>query len=297
MKIKKNEEKMNYRKYILLLLSMLFFIGCEAKEKDNNPSSNYERMEESSTSLEKADVGNKLELIDSMINSITDDIEGIKAKVSRIDEQSKDKVQPISLFFLSIIINVIIILLATLVTINFIKKRHSKNPENDNNQLKETVEQLKKEISSSQIKAKEIDRLNKKIEAIEHKVNNSKAQGKASRKERFKEDTSKDSSNKITKNEPTMYLSGIKKNLFTIVDTHPDGSFFEITSQKGNAAEFTFCGSGKDAIDTRAFTEHNSYIISGKLSDAKEAKLIENGELIRKGDGWEVTKPIKIKLI
>lgn len=288
---------LKYKNHILLLLIIAFLIGCGAKDNNNNSSINSDQLGESlapSESFENID--DKIKLIEKRVATNASSIEKINETVMKINKLIEASTDPIGLFFLSIIVNIIILITALLLLnrLKLSKNRKKQNNQSTNNKhLEGKVTKLSYETSNLR---EELKNAIKKIESLENKKR--QVMPIAKKDEEAPIISKKDSKPKdVYIQQPTKYLSGINKKLFTVVDTSPDGSFFKIINQKGTIAEFTLHGSEEEAIAKRVFNEQNSNIIAGNLQTAKKVEIVNVGKIEQEGNNWVVTKPIEVKLI
>ena len=288
-----------YKNRILLLLFTIFFIGCSAKEKSDNASTNSPDSRKSTIQLDSLDnLEAQVKLTKNIVDKNSLRIENIIADIAKFKDK-KNNANPISLFFLSIVINIIFILISIGILLILYKRAQEKNRKKrnsksqKNNVFEKNVDKALNDIEKLHIK---LDNAIKRIVTLEHR-NAQKID--TQKKDKETQNTSKTNSNSKVDNikQPTRYLSGINQKLFTVVDTSPDGSFFKIINQKGTIAEFTLHGSEEEAITKGVFNKHNSNIIAGSLQTAKKVEIVNVGKIEQEGNNWVVTKPIEVKLI
>lgn len=287
---------LEYKNCLLLLLITVFFIGCSAKGHDDKKQDGSNQTEKDTTT------SNSIEDIYIAINRIEEKtvknseyIENIKADISKIEKQvNESSANPVKLFFVSIIINIIIIIAAFFLWM-FLKRKASKNRNKRANQLNENrnLEKRVNKLSNQILKLeKDLNNANRMIESLENK----KPQKIATEK-KANSQIKKESKPTVNNKQPTKYLSGINGKSFTNVDTNSDGSFFVIINQKGDTAEYTFHGSDKEAIAKKIFNEQISKTLSGSQRSAKKVEVVTPGKIKQVNNYWEVTQPIEIKLI
>ncbi len=93
------------------------------------------------------------------------------------------------------------------------------------------------------------------------------------------------------------YLKGKSGKIFNRAENTPDNSFFKLTNENDDTAQFEFFGNEAEALAKRIFSEDISIIISGSYQNAYSIKTIKPGKIKRVGEQWEVIEPIQIKLI
>ncbi|MDR1884542.1 MAG: hypothetical protein LBR26_17475 [Prevotella sp.] len=92
------------------------------------------------------------------------------------------------------------------------------------------------------------------------------------------------------------YLKGKTGKIFSRVENTPDDSFFRLSNENEDTAEFEFSGNEEEAIARRIFREDICVILSGSYQNARSVKMITPGKAKRIGEQWSVIEPIKIKL-
>lgn len=283
-------------KQSIFLLIIVFLLGCEnfAKSADN---------EVNNSSIERANISTKFiedsllllrERISILENSLKineSNIKNNKAEIDTINSSANDTdSQAISLFFLSIFICTIILVLAIWLVLKIYltdDKLTKKVLRNDTFQ-----EELKERLKNVVLPEKELNRIDIKVkEQIRlHEKETSNRIAKEAHNKNNNDENDYDSPRS------TKYLSGNNGKRFNIVDTSPDNSFFKIINEKGDTAEFVFNGNEEEAIAKKVFNEDISKIISGNQKSATSIKTFKPGEIKRMVDYWEVTSPIEVEL-
>lgn len=93
------------------------------------------------------------------------------------------------------------------------------------------------------------------------------------------------------------YLKGKTGKIFNRVDNTPDNSFFRLSNEYGDIADFEFYGNEEEAIAKRIFHEDICNILSGNYQNAHSVQIITPGKVKRIGEQWSVIEPMKIILI
>ncbi len=285
----------------IYLLAIVFLLGCGDYANSAESNSNKSSIEQISISPKAFE--DSLSVLRKKIKSIEDEIvensksiEIIKEDINNIDGKVNEADNSfIGLFFLSIIINLIVLFVVLLL---LLKKYLSKD-----NITKKVLksdrfeEELNKRFNNLEVPQKELNKIDIRV----------KREIKLHQKEKTtpitEEVQSKNNINNKNKNKayeppkPIKFLSGNEGNRFNTVDTSSDNSFFKIINEKGDTAEFEFSGLEAEAIAKKVFNEHISKITSGSLKTAQSVKTIKQGEIKRVGDYWVVTKPIEVELI
>ncbi|NDV65649.1 hypothetical protein [Bacteroides sp. 224] len=92
------------------------------------------------------------------------------------------------------------------------------------------------------------------------------------------------------------YLKGKNEKTFSREDNTPEDSFFRISNESNDTADFEFFGNEKEAIARRIFSDDICEIVSGNYQKAQSVEIIKIGKVKRIEGGWTVIEPIKIKL-
>lgn len=286
-----------YTKEILFLLIVVLFIGCSSKESNRKPSKNeLTTEEETSPSSSKSDLEKRVDYIENKIDKNLDSIKLNTATIADVEKLTdKLNTKPISLFFLSIVINLIILTAAYFLILRKKLSRHNIiNQVLKSKRLEKKFIHISNNIASLEKSLKKIDEKTLLCENEKRKFapkpNHSKKTGEVIIKENK-------STKKQQSTQPIKYLSGVNENYFTYVDTNPDGSFFKIENQRGDIAEYTFHGSDEEAIAKKVFNEQISKTLSGSQKSAKKVEVVTPGKIKQVNNHWEVTQPIEIKLI
>lgn len=92
------------------------------------------------------------------------------------------------------------------------------------------------------------------------------------------------------------YLKGKTGKTFSRVENTPENSFFRLSKEYGDTADFEFSGNEEEAIAKRVFHDDICNILSGNYQNAHSVKMFKPGKVKRVGEQWTVTEPIEIIL-
>lgn len=92
------------------------------------------------------------------------------------------------------------------------------------------------------------------------------------------------------------YLKGKTGKIFSRVENTPDDSFFRLSNEYGDTADFEFFGDEEEAIAKRIFHADICTILSGNPQNAHSVRIITPGKVKRIGEQWTVIEPLKIIL-
>lgn len=284
-----------YTRQNLLLLIVLIFIGCGSKENYKNSSERQLESEETTASFNSNN--NFDERISSIENKVDANLSNIKLITASLTDVKKiaDELDtnPIKLFFLSIFINLIIVITACF----FLLKRIPSNKKIKNLVLESKRLEGKFTELTNKIELTERNLIKIEKEKRLHEYEKKKSAPKTNKSHEIRNVAPNENKPMIdTTPKPIRYLSGIDENRFNIVDTSPNNSFFKILNEKEETAEFEFSGSAEEAIAKKVFNEHISKIISGSQKTAQSVKTTNPGEIKRIDNHWEVTKRIEVEL-
>lgn len=275
------------------LLMVIFIIGCGdfAKSAENEiNNSSIERANISTKSIEDSLLllRERINILENSLKINESNIKNNKAEIDTINSSANDAgSQAIGLFFLSILIcTIILVLVIWLVFKIYLNddKLTKKVLGNDTFQ-----EELKERFKNVALPEKELNR-------IDIRVKEQIRLHEKERSNRIAKEVHNKNENDYDPPRSTKYLSGNNGKRFNIVDASSDNSFFKIINEKGDTAEFDFSGLEAEAIAKKVFNEDISKITSGSLKTAQSVKTIKRGEIKRVGDYWEVTKPIEVEL-
>lgn len=91
------------------------------------------------------------------------------------------------------------------------------------------------------------------------------------------------------------YLKGKTGKTFSRAENTPEDSYFRLSNESGDVADFEFFGNNEEAIAKRIFHE-DICEISGSYQGAHKVEMISLGKAKRIGEQWTVTERIKIRL-
>lgn len=278
------------------LLMVIFIIGCGdfAKSAENEiNNSSIERTNISTKSIEDSLLllRERINILENSLKINESNIKNNKAEIDTINSSANDAgSQAIGLFFLSILICTIILVLAIWLVFKIYltgDKLTKKVLGNDTFQ-----EELKERIKNVVLPEKELNRIDIRVKE-QIRLHEKETSNRITKKVHNKNNNDE---NDYDPPLATKYLSGNNGKRFNIVDTSPDNSFFKIINEKGDTAEFVFNGNEEEAIAKKVFNEDISKIISGNQKSAKTIKTFKPGEIKRVVDYWEVTSPIEVEL-
>lgn len=280
---------------IALLLCVVLFFNCSNKApgaEDDSIKSIKETEQEKTYSDKLTDY--KIET-ETKLDSINIELNELK---TNIDEANLRK--PGFIFFF-IILNIFVLAILTIGS-TFLFLRSKRLKENIIKQVlrSKRIEEKFKPNLSQQSNLKNSNSLSdREVKLIDDRV---LSQIKLYEKEKKESEVKLRESNRevishyIEQSFPSKYLKGITNNKFSITDSSPENSFFKVTNEKDDNAQFIFSGVEEEAIAKKVFNDDISKIVSGSYKNSKTVRTITPGEIKRISDYWEVIKPIEIEL-